>query len=73
MCLQLLTEHLSTGLIQVVVHADVPLRNLYKADRDAAAYATGRREEKLGDLLDSGKYVQSDADEAFAFDRAVSR
>ena len=37
------------------------------------ALSAARASEERGDLLDSGKYVQADGDEGFAFERTVSR
>ena len=62
-------EHKTT----VVALSDVEPEAIFDAGLSEEEEEERRRVEKLGDLLDSGKYVQHSDDEAFAFARAVSR
>ena len=68
-----LVDALYDHRVKLIVHAHTPVEDLFAVDRDAGAYSKARASEELGDLLDSGKYVQADSDESFAFDRTVSR
>jgi protein AFG1 len=56
-----------------VVLAEVEPEAIFDVGRAADTEAERRRLEQLGDLLDSGKYVQQSDDETFAFDRCTSR
>ena len=57
----------------MVALSDVEPEAIFDAGLSVEEEEERRRVEKLGDLLDSGKYVQHSDDEAFAFARAVSR
>jgi cell division protein ZapE len=56
-----------------VVLASVEPEAIFDSGRAADAENERRRLENLGDLLDSGKYVQQSDDESFAFERCTSR
>ena len=56
-----------------VVLASCEPEEIFDSDRSANAESERRRLEHLGDLLDSGKYVQQSDDESFAFERCTSR
>lgn len=56
-----------------VVLAEAEPEALFDARRAADAEKERRRLENLGDLLESGKYVQQSDDESFAFERCTSR
>jgi hypothetical protein len=56
-----------------VVLAEVEPEQIFDSGRDADEEQERRRLEKLGDLLESGKYIQQGDDESFAFDRCSSR
>lgn len=56
-----------------VVLASVEPEAIFDSGRAADAERERRRLENLGDLLDSGKYVQQSDDESFAFERCTSR
>ena len=58
---------------KLVLEAAVPANELFDASRGSEAAEAAKEAARLGDLLDSGKYVQVDSDAAFAFDRCVSR
>jgi hypothetical protein len=51
----------------------VPAAELFDSTRGSAKAEQAKQAARLGDLLDSGKYVQVDSDAGFAFDRCVSR
>lgn len=56
-----------------VVLAEVEPEQIFDSGRGADEEKERRRLEKLGDLLESGKYIQQGDDETFAFDRCSSR
>ena len=56
-----------------MVLASVEPEAIFDSGRAADAERERRRLENLGDLLDSGKYVQQSDDESFAFERCTSR